>query len=159
MVAGFTNGEESCALWKRVAALCQTEAERRFLHWYLGLAKDRHFPMLIPQARIGIGERRRTDFVLFVPLQYWKYKWYAVELDAAHPAEHVGSDDLRNAEIAVQGYEVLSLKPEKHGYFEEVRTLVERVEREMNAAEADVWQYAIDVPVRSFSEPEADLPF
>ena len=64
MVAGFTIGQASCGLWERVKQLCQTEPERRFLQSYLGLAKDRQFPMLIPQARIGIAERRRPDFVL-----------------------------------------------------------------------------------------------
>ena len=54
MLSGWTKGQDSCPLWEKVALLCQTPAERRFLHLYLALAKDRHFPMLIPQPRLGI---------------------------------------------------------------------------------------------------------
>jgi len=159
MVAGFTVGQPSCTLWERVEQLCQTEMERRFLHWYLGFAKDRQFPMLVPQARIGIAERRRPDFVLFVPLHHWKYKWYAVQLDAAHTREFEERDEMRDAEIAVHGYEVISLKPEKHGYHEEVKTLVERVEREMGAADVDMWKYTVRVPVINFTKPDDETPF
>ncbi|MCI0421014.1 MAG: hypothetical protein L0312_17585, partial [Acidobacteria bacterium] len=35
LVAGLTNGAETCDLWESIKALCQTEVERRFLHWYL----------------------------------------------------------------------------------------------------------------------------
>src|SRR5262249_166633 len=159
MVAGFTVGQPSCRLWERVEQLCQTEMERRFLHWYLGLAKDRQFPMLIPQARIGIAERRRPDFVLFVPLHQLKYKWYGVQRDAAHPPEFDERDEMRDAEISVHGYEVISLRPEKHGYHEEVKTLVERVEREMGAADVDMWKYTVRVPVISFTEPDDEILF
>jgi hypothetical protein len=56
------------------------------------------------QARIGIAERRRPDFVLFVPLTYWNYKWYAIQLDAAHHAGFQEKDELRDAEIGVHRY-------------------------------------------------------
>lgn len=158
MVAGWTIGEASCPLWERVAALCDTEIERRFLHWYLGLAKDRQFPMLIPQARIGIAERRRPDFVLFVPLQYWKYNWYAIQLDKAH-SEDMAADELRDADIAMHGYRVIRLKPEATGYYEEVRGLVERIESEMKHAESDPWSVAVEVPVERFEEGEEEPPF
>lgn len=156
-VAGFTISQPSCPLWERVATLCQTEMEKRFLRWYLNLVKDRQFPMLIPQARVGIAERRRPDFVLFAPLQYWRYKYYAVELDGAHPQSQGESDQLRDAEIAVHGYEVISLRPERQGYYEEVKRLVEQVERDMLAAEADGWNVAIDV--RVIRTEEDDPPF
>jgi len=157
-VAGFTISQPGCPLWDRVAALCQTEIEKRFLRWYLSLVKDRQFPMLIPQARIGIAERRRPDFVLFAPLQYWQYKHYAVELDGAHPQSQGESDQLRDAEIAVHGYEVISLRPEGRGYLEEVKRLVEQVERDMRVADADGWKVAIDVRVIR-TEQDDEVPF
>jgi hypothetical protein len=161
MVAGWTIGEASCLLWEKVRELCQTDNEAKFLHWYLGLAKDRTFPMLIPQARIGIAERRRPDFVAFVPFQYWKYKWYAIQLDKGHPEEMAPADELRDTEIAVHGYEVISLRPEKQGYLEEVKRLVERFEHEMNIADSDPWGMAVEVKVKH-TEPkqeEEEIPF
>lgn len=148
MVAGWTTGESTCPLWEQVSQLCQSNTETKFLHWYLGLAKDRQFPMLIPQARIGIAERRRPDFVLFVPVHYWKYNSYAIQLDGAHPEERAAADELRDAEIAVHGYEVIKLKPEASGYYEEVRRLVERIESEMQWAETDPSRVATEVPLK-----------
>jgi hypothetical protein len=160
LVAGFTMGQPTCALWKQIAALCQTDAERRFLYQYLGLVKDRQFPMLIPQARIGIAERRRPDFVAFVPLQYFRYKYYAVQLDAAHPEERDEADRLRDDEIALHGYEVLSLRPEGQGYLEEVKRLVEQIERDMKTVEDDFWKVALDVKVvRAENTKDDDVPF
>jgi hypothetical protein len=66
LASGWTNGQSSCPLWENIAKLCQSESERRFLHQYLGFTKHRQFPMLLPQPGIGIGERRRPDFVAFV---------------------------------------------------------------------------------------------
>jgi very-short-patch-repair endonuclease len=90
-----------------------------------------------------------------------KYRWYAVQLDAAHPPGLEERDGLRDTEIAVHGYEVISLKPEKHGYLEEVKTLVERIEREMGAADADMWKHTVRVPVINYTEPDHmdDVPF
>jgi len=147
MVAGWTTGETSCALWENVSKLCQTKTEVEFLHWYLALAKDRHFPMLIPQVRIGIAERRRPDFIIFVPLQYWKFKRYAVQLDAAHPNESASEDLERDEDVKKHGYEVLSLRPVTHGYLQEVKWLVEKVDEEMRLAEFDPWSVAIEVSV------------
>ena len=155
MVSGWTKGQDSCPLWEKVALLCQTPAERKFLHQYLTLAKDRHFPMLIPQVRIGIAQRRRPDFVLFVPLQRWKYKWYAIQLDAAHPQETAQEDALRDTEISVHGYEVISLKAGNQ-YWEDVRRLVEIVEHDMEKAESDPWDVAIELKVEYTEEK---LPF
>lgn len=161
MIEGWTLGEESCPLWQEVGKFCQTDTERRFLHWYLGLVKDRQFPMLIPQVRAGIAERRRPDFVLFVPLQYWNYKWYAVQLDRAHAEEMAEADELRDADIAVQGYTVIRLKPGEVGYYEEVRRLVERIEREMEQAASDPLSVAVRVGVESTEphEGEEEPPF
>jgi very-short-patch-repair endonuclease len=79
-----------------------------------------------------------------VPLSYWKYKWYAIELDHAHIGQRE-QDDLRNAEISFHGYEVVSLRPEAKGYYGEVKKLVERIEFDMAQAETDPWQVAFEV--------------
>jgi DNA-directed RNA polymerase subunit RPC12/RpoP len=68
LVGGWTSGQTECPLWRNISNLCQTETEEKFLHQYLRFVKDRQFPMLIPQVSIGIAERRRPDFVAFVPL-------------------------------------------------------------------------------------------
>jgi very-short-patch-repair endonuclease len=96
MLAGFSAGEISCPLWESIGKLCQTDQERKFLHWYLRYVKDRQFPMILPQVRIGIAERKRADFVAFVPLQYWRYKAVAIELDGAHTDEHLPKDQARD---------------------------------------------------------------
>jgi very-short-patch-repair endonuclease len=159
MLAGWSIGQESCALWEHVAKLCQTEAERKFLHWYLGLVRDRQFPMLIPQTRIGIAERRRPDFVLFVPLQYWSYKWYAIELDKAHPKGVLElADGVRNSDVAKHGYEVISLRPENQGYLQEVKTLVEKIERDLSEVENDPWSVGVEAEVKSTFKSE-QAPF
>jgi hypothetical protein len=147
LVAGFILGHSTCALWEKISKLCHTEMEQRFLRWYVGLVKDRQFPMLIPQVRVGIAERRRPDFVAFVPFQYWKYKLYAIELDGAHPDSNTEDDKLRDAELAVHGYEVISLRPEQGGYMAEVKRLVEQIERDMMKAEANPWEVALEIPV------------
>jgi len=105
--------------------------------------------MLIPQVRIGIAQRRRPDFVLFVPLQKWKYKLYAIQLDAAHPQESAEKDELRDTEISMHGYEVISLKGENQGYWEDVRSLVEIIERDMEKVESDPSDVAVDLTVES----------
>ena len=68
IAAGWTNGQVSCALWDKIANLCQTDTERNFLHQYLSYTKHLQFPMLLPQTWIGIAERRRPDFGLFAIL-------------------------------------------------------------------------------------------
>jgi hypothetical protein len=118
--------------------------------------------MLLPQTSIGIGERRRPDFVVFVPLQYWNYKWMAIQLDGAHPESQKESDKERDAYIIEQGYEVQSIRPTQTGYFEEVRRLVETFENWLNLAEEDPWDLAIEGEVSRVEEepPEPDdIPF
>jgi hypothetical protein len=160
LVTGWTTGQDTCGLWKRIEALCQTEPERRFLKTYLGYVKDREFPMLIPQAWIGITDRRRPDFVAFVPLQYWKYKWLAVQLDGAHPQESAAADAARDDYVRSQNYEVLSLRPKQAGYLEEVRNLVEQIDSWMALGNTDPWAVATEASVRTFHPPpEAEVPF
>ncbi|MBM4030106.1 MAG: hypothetical protein FJ280_32610 [Planctomycetes bacterium] len=144
-------------MWKKVAALCQTESERNFLHTYLGFVKDRQFPMLLPQVWLGIADRRRPDFLAYVPEQYWRYKWFAVQLDAAHGDENKESDARRDAYVTEQNYAVASLRPLASGYLEEVRRLVEQFEVIMNSAEDDSWELAVPVDVARTEEEE--LPF
>jgi hypothetical protein len=158
ILSGWTRGQESCALWELIQQYCQTESEKKFLRQYLSYAKGRNFPMLVPQPRIGIAERRRPDFVVFVPLQFYKYKRYAIELDGAHSEANSEADCLRDQEMSKEGYTVLSLRPSERGYLEEVQKLVEKVEAEMNTAETQDWDNAIEIRVVKTVEV-ADIPF
>jgi len=159
MANGWIHGYERCDLWDRVAQLCQTDSERRFLHQYLGYVKDRQFPMLIPQAWVGIADRRRPDFVAYIPLQFWNYKWIAIQLDAAHKEEQQEDDILRNNNIADHNYEVYSFKPIKGGYYEDVRILVEQIDKLMQIADKDSWSVAYEVKVNRYEEEIDDIPF
>jgi hypothetical protein len=160
LVTGWTTGQDTCGLWQRIETLCQTDSERRFLKTYLGFVKDREFPMLIPQAWLGIADRRRPDFVAFVPLQYWKYRWLAIQLDAAHPEESAEADAARDDYVRSQNYEVLSLRPKQTGYIEEVRNVVEQIDASMALGNTDPWKVVVDATVRSFQPPPDDgIPF
>ena len=159
MAGGWTNGQDTCPLWSRIAALCQTDSERRFLHKYLGFVKHRQFPMILPQTWIDIADRRRPDFVAFVPLQYWHYKWVAIQLDASHNTEEqAAADAMRDAQISEQNYRVVSLRPTNTGYLEEVRRLVEQFDAMMKQADDNVWSVAADAVVAR-TEEDIDLPF
>ena len=119
--------------------------------------------MLLPQVRVGIAERRRPDFLLFVPLQYLRYKRYAVELDGAHTSGQKDADQLRDAELASEGYEVLSLRPTELGYFAEVQKLVERIAKDMSEAERSPWDIATEVEMeQTVPKPpisDEEIPF
>ena len=160
LVAGWTTGQTTCPLWQEIEKLCQTDTERKFLHRYLAYVKDRQFPMLIPQTGIGIAERRRPDFVAFIPLQYWNYKWLAIQLDGAHTDANAADDSLRDQYVEEKNYEVLSLKPNEKGYLEEVRRLVEQIESWIELAITNPWTIAVDAEVtRSIPSSEDDVPF
>jgi hypothetical protein len=159
MACGWIHGETTCPLWERVGPLCQTEPEKRFLHRYLSYVKDRQFPMLIPQAWIGIADRRRVDFVAFVPLQHWNYKWVAIQLDASHSSEQEDGDRQRDAFVEQNNYHVISLRPTNSGYMEEVRSVVERFDAWMRAGEEDPWSVAVDLAVYKCEEEVDDFPF
>ena len=152
LVGGWTTGQVSCPLWERIAKLCQTETEQKFLHRYLGYVKDRQFPMLIPQTWIGIAERRRPDFVAFVPLQYWKYKWLAIQLDGAHSEDEATDDAARDDYVREHKFEIMSLRPNEKGYLEEVRRLVEQLESWMALAETNSWQVTVEAEVTKTSD-------
>ena len=161
LVAGWTTGLDSCPLWSDIAKLCQTETERKFLHRYLAYVKDRQFPMLIPQTWIGIAERRRPDFVAFIPLQFWSYKWIAIQLDGAHTEANQADDVLRDQYVAGHNYEILPLRPNEMGYLEEVRSLVEKIEEWMSLANTDPWKVAVEAEVTKTVAPRQidDIPF
>ena len=108
--------------------------------------------MLIPQVRIGIAERRRPDFAIYVPVQYWRFKWLVAELDGAHPKWKGQDDASRDRSIEENRYEVISLRPGAKGYLEEVRSLAERVEVLMAMSRTDEWDVAIEAQVTSFDE-------
>jgi hypothetical protein len=159
LVSGWSTGVDTCSLWEQIKKLCQTESEQRFLHQYLRLVKDRQFPMLVPQASIGIGERRRPDFVIFIPLQRWSYRWMAVEIDGGHDESKAQADEQRNADLKAHGYEVFSVRPTGQRYFEEARRLVERVEAEMNLADTERGKVAVVANVTHTTPPSDGIPF
>jgi very-short-patch-repair endonuclease len=148
VMSGFTRGAEGCNLWTKIANLCQTEPERRFLWHYLKLVKNREFPMLIPQARLGIGERPRVDFVVFVPLQRWKYDWLVVELDRSHTQDRADADRNRELEIVAKGYRVFRCVGQgEKGYYTDLCKLVEHIDAGMKRGGSDPWSVAVDLPV------------
>jgi len=63
-------------------------------------------------------------------------------------------DEERDLEIMFHGYEVISLKPESAGYYEEVKRLVERVESDMARAEKDPFKVAKEVKAQRVYIPE-----
>jgi hypothetical protein len=164
LASGWIKGSDTCPFWEALKKYCQTNSEISFLHTYLGLVKDRQFPMILPQTRIGIAERRRCDFVAFLPLQHWLYKWYAIELYRYHTEEQKDSDIERNEELALQGYEVISLRPQNQAYLQEAKKLVEMFELETTRVETDKFSVAVEVetiktepPLTGFTDD--DIPF
>ncbi|MFZ0304864.1 MAG: hypothetical protein WAL75_19380 [Terracidiphilus sp.] len=161
ITSGFTRDAETCPLFEKIKGLCQTPHEQRFLWAYLQIAKTRNFPMLLPQPRIGVGGRRRPDFVVFVPKQFLVYKRYAVELDGAHT--NVDADQARDSDLAAEDYEVISVRPGDKGYFLEVRTLIERFYAEMTESKESEWELATEITVSHHtggtSITDEDIPF
>src|SRR5579863_1263534 len=145
MLAGWTLGHSECGLWNQMKALCRTEEESAFLHDYLAVVRGRSFPALIPRPKIGLGENDggRPDFALYVPLQHFNYKWYAVELNGGR-TESLAYDESRRADLASMGYEILSCRAGSDGYTEAVVKLVERIETEMTEADRDPWSVAVE---------------
>lgn len=152
ILSGWMAGATSCPLWTELVGMCQTNEERSFLLEYHRFVKDRQFPALIPQVRIGIAERRRPDFVAFVPTTYWKYQKFAIELDAKHPTTAVQkeSDKARNKELMEAGYEVLSLKANPG--FRDVQRLVEKFEQYITWAERAFDNLALELESEAIEE-------
>lgn len=123
---GWIHGEETCPGWQYLGNLCQSENERRFLHQYLRLNHDREAPMPIPQAHIEVTERIRIDFVVFVPVTRFAWRWLAVEIDSKDYHDHQ-KDDARDWSVQIEGYEVLRLSAEKI-MLDQVRDLYKRIQ-------------------------------
>jgi hypothetical protein len=155
IMTGWSTGKVECGTWNKIRALCQTDSEKRFLQQFLGYVKDRPFPMLLPQVRVGIAERRRPDFVVFIPVQYWNYSKLAIQLDGSHPVDAEG-DKSRDAYVAEAGYETMSVRPDEKGYLREVQRLVEHIDILMRLHETDTFEVATETSVRKCT-PE--LPF
>ena len=122
VAAGWMHGEETCPGWERIKTLCQSENESRFLHQYLRINHDREYPMPIPQAHVEITEQVRVDFVLFVPMTRFEWKWLAVEIDSEEYHGDVVREAGRTAIIASSGYEIVRLSAKKR-MLDQVREL------------------------------------
>ncbi|MFQ5802261.1 MAG: hypothetical protein ACE5JQ_05105, partial [Candidatus Methylomirabilales bacterium] len=157
ILQGYKTGGQPCPLFQKLLGYCQTPDERYFLRMYLDLAKDRTLPFPLPQPRIGPAERRRPDFVLIIAIQFWRYRWLAIQLDNGHGEEMADEDDLRDIEISVHGYEVIRLRSDDHGYKKQVKSLIEMVDHEMSLADSDRSSVAVDVPAREYDDD--DPPF
>ena len=169
LVSGFTLGEGTCPLWENVLGLCSTSDERWFLRAYLNLVKDRQFPMLIPQVPIGIAERHRPDFVAYVPIQRWLYRWFAIELDGGHQGSTTAArDEKRDLELSGSGYEVITVKRHDGKSIYDLKNLLETFERHMNRAASaefdELLSIGVDLTVAetlypTTAGPNDDLPF
>ena len=163
MVTGWTQGQAECGLWDMLKALPKTPVEAQFLHEYIALVKGRNFPALLPRPKIESSEGARPDFTLYLPLQHFNYKWYAIELNGARTDSLAYNED-RKLELASMGYEILSCRAgPKGGYAEAVKGLVEKIEAEMGEADRSPWGVAIEVLVESTArtsaeEGDLDLP-
>jgi DNA-directed RNA polymerase subunit RPC12/RpoP len=124
---GWMHGEESCKGWEYIANnLCQSRPEAVFLHSYLRLNKDRESPMPIPQAHVEVTEKVRPDFVMFIPITRFDWKWLAVEIDSKRYHQDEERDIKRRIWIRSEGYEVLRLSA-KENMLEQVRKLYQKV--------------------------------
>lgn len=154
LMSGFSLGQSDCPLWKKIAGLCQTRDETWFLHQYLRYVRGRPFPMLIPQCRLGgITQGIRPDFVLFVPLQLLRYRWLAIQLDAKHPLAMAKQDEDRDARLQAEGYEVRVCRGNNGRYVNDVKSLVEDIERIMAIADSDPSSVAVPVSAVNHEPP------
>lgn len=110
---GWMHGKETCEGWEWIQKLCQSENEIRFLHQYLRLNHDREYPMPIPQTHVEVTEQIRVDFVLFVPITRFQWKWLAVEIDSEKYHRDLGKDARKAEKIANSGYDIHRLSAEK----------------------------------------------
>lgn len=125
---GWIHGQESCEGWEYIVKnFCQSGNEARFLHQYLRINKDRESPMPIPQAHVEVTEKVRVDFVMFVPITRFDWKWLAIEIDSPMYHEDAEKEFERSMTIASQGYEVLRLSAEKN-MLDQVRDLYQKIQ-------------------------------
>jgi hypothetical protein len=124
---GWMHGPDECPGWVHLANLCQSENERRFLHQYLRVNHDREAPMPIPQAHLEVTERIRVDFVLFVPVTRFEWRWLAVEIDSPSFHKDRQKDEERDWSVQIEGYEVVRL-PVEMNMLDQVRDLYKRIQ-------------------------------
>ena len=127
VATGWMTGEVTCKGWELIKGLCQTDAESAFLHDYLRYVKDREFPMLIPQAWLTWEERRRIDFMLYVPKTHHHWRKIAVQIDPKGSHKDSRRDEIRDLEIRAEGYDVLSYDTDELR-IEQVRKLISKVD-------------------------------
>jgi hypothetical protein len=156
LMAGFSLGQSDCPLSRKVTALCQTPDEKWFLNQYLRYVRGRPFPMLIPQCRLGgITQSIRPDFVVFVPLQSLRYRWLAIQLDANHSPSMAQQDEDRDARLQAEGYEVRVCRGNNGRYLEDVKHLVEDIEKIMTIADTDPASVAVPVTAVRLDPPRS----
>jgi|GEM_PF-3465684 len=160
MLSGWTLGEAECGLWNILKTLSKTPAEVQFLYDYFALVRGRNFPALIPRPRVDATQGQRPDFALYLPLQHFNYKWYAIELNGKRN-DSLAYNEARRDQLSALGYEILSCRAGANGgYLEAVRYLVDKIEAEMTEADRNPWGVAIEVLVESTGSPspeEGDL--
>jgi hypothetical protein len=156
MLTGWTLGQAECGLWNILKTLCKTGAESQFLHDYFALVKGRNFPALIPRPMVDSNEGSRPAFSLYLPLQHFNYKWYAIELNGSRTDSFAYNED-RKLELSSLGYEILSCRTGANGgYGEAVVRLIEKIETEMTEADRNPWGVAIEVLVENTGRPGAE---
>lgn len=126
VASGWMHGEGECPGWVFISSLCQTDIERLFLSQYLRLNHDREFPMPIPQAYLEIEERIRVDFVIFVPMTRFKWKWLVIEVDSKTYHQDRERDKHREAILGKLGFEVIRLTTASR-MLDQVRAVYRRV--------------------------------
>lgn len=82
--------------------------------------------MPIPQAHIELTEHIRVDFVMFVPITRFTWKWLAIEIDSEIYHQNLEKESQRDVTIASKGYEVIRLSGEMR-MLDQVRELYSKV--------------------------------
>ncbi len=135
VVNGWMHGDQNCAGWEYIKQLCQSENEVRFLQQYLRTNHDREYPMPIPQAYVEVKETVRVDFVLFVPITRFDWKWWAIEIDSKEYHANTDKDFKKNVTLASAGYEIIRLSAEKK-MLDQVRELYAKVTEVQTAGQS-----------------------
>ena len=111
--------------------------------------------MLIPQVRLGIAEQRRPDFVAYVPLQKWKYRPLAVELDRSHGEDRAEEDYLRDMDLTNMGFQMIPVKPGDGRSIRELKKLIVMIDSLMTKADRDPRSVAVEVQAELEMERQA----
>jgi hypothetical protein len=143
---GFGNGgTKECLLWSFVEKLCQTDQERWFMTQYMRYVRERVFPMVLPQVRLGgITQELRPDFVL---------------LDGGHTPGARERDEERHLRLQSEGFSVVSYKGRRVdaegrspiNYIDDIKDLVSRIDRQMNLTKENAqWSNALTIDAQPF---------